>query len=89
MQNKGRVNRSSALLAVGGSFSTAINQAVASASTAGLFVAVAAGGSNTNAANTSPASEPSACTVGGTTADDARASWSNYGSVGMYEPFYP
>jgi hypothetical protein len=77
----GRVNKSAALLAVGGGFSASLNQAVASGSTNGLFFAVAAGGSNTNAGQTSPASEPSACTVGGTTIDDARASWSNYGAV--------
>lgn len=34
-----------------------------------------------NAANYSPASEASACTVGATTSTDARSSFSNYGQV--------
>jgi hypothetical protein len=46
--------------------------------------AVAAGGGNTNAGNFSPASEPSACTVGATTIGDARASSSNYGAAGKF-----
>lgn len=48
---------------------------------AGVFFAIAAGNSNADAANYSPASEPSACTVGATDSSDARASFSNYGAV--------
>ena len=48
---------------------------------------VAAGNSNKNACNYSPASEPSAITVGATTSSDARASYSNYGScVDIFAP---
>jgi oryzin len=68
------------LLAVGGSYSASLNQAVASAASAGIMFAVAAGGQNTGVGSVSPASEPSACTVGGTTRADARTSSSNYGA---------
>lgn len=47
----------------------------------GIFVAVAAGNDGANAANTSPASEPSVCTVGATDSNDAKPSFSNYGSI--------
>jgi len=42
-------------------------------------MAVAAGNSNANACNYSPASTASAFTVGATDPDDGRASYSNYG----------
>jgi len=42
---------------------------------------VAAGNDGRSAALTSPASEPSACTVGATDKNDALASYSNYGSI--------
>lgn len=44
-------------------------------------MAVAAGNDNIDAENTSPASEPSACTVSATDENDAKAKFSNYGSV--------
>ncbi|KAK0672596.1 putative protease [Cercophora samala] len=71
----------SANISLGGSFSTAMNNAVAAMVSNNVFVAVAAGGSNTNAGNTSPASAPQACTAAASTASDARASSSNYGAV--------
>jgi hypothetical protein len=84
IQNKTRVGKATALLAVGGSFSTALNSAVAAASNSGLMFAVAAGNSNTNAGAMSPSSEPTACTVGGSTINDAIMSTSNYGPVGKH-----
>ena len=48
---------------------------------ANSVVAEAAGNDGRSAALTSPASEKSACTVGATDKNDARASYSNYGSV--------
>ncbi|KAF5352594.1 hypothetical protein D9756_006339 [Leucocoprinus leucothites] len=48
---------------------------------AGVHVAVAAGNSNTDAGTTSPARATSAVTVGASTIADARASFSNFGSV--------
>ncbi|KAF2731144.1 subtilisin-like protease [Polyplosphaeria fusca] len=83
----GATGRSTALLAVGGSVSTALNNAVAAGSSAGLFFAVVAGNENQNTGNTSPGSEPSACTVGGTTISDERMSSSNYGAgVDIFAP---
>lgn len=84
MQSKGRVGSATAALTAGGGFSSALNQAVASASNAGLFFAVVAGSENTDARNISPGSEPAACTVGSTTIDDAKMSSSNYGPTGTY-----
>jgi len=48
---------------------------------AGLFVAVAAGNSNDDTQFYSPASEPTACTVGATDSSDTKASFSNYGNL--------
>lgn len=46
-----------------------------------VFLAVAAGNDNADAANYSPASTAEACTVGATDSSDRRSSFSNYGSV--------
>lgn len=87
MNTRGRVGHATALLAVGGSYSAALNSAVASGSSAGLFFAVAAGNENTNASTFSPGSEPSACTTGGTTIADARMPTSNYGpAIDIFAP---
>lgn len=74
-------NGTVANMSLGGSRSTAMNSAAASVVEAGVFLAVAAGNSNTDAQTFSPASEPSVCTIGSTTLLDARSSFSNYGSV--------
>ncbi|KAH7378127.1 subtilase [Cadophora sp. MPI-SDFR-AT-0126] len=81
MKSKGRVGKSLANLSLGGVFSQSTNAAVASAVQQGLFMGIAAGNDGRSAALTSPASEKSACTVGATDKNDARASYSNYGSV--------
>lgn len=74
-------------MSLGGSFSSALNQAVASAIQAGVTFAIAAGNSNANACNYSPASTTTAITVGATQSNDARASFSNYGScVDIFAP---
>lgn len=67
-------------LSLGGGKSSSVNAAVAAAVGKGVTMVVAAGNSNADACNTSPASEPSALTVGATTSSDARASYSNFGS---------
>lgn len=67
-------------LSLGGSFSSSLNTAIANAVTDGITMVVAAGNNNSLACNYSPASAPSAITVGATTSVDARASYSNYGS---------
>ncbi|KAI0098539.1 proteinase T-like protein [Nemania sp. FL0031] len=74
-------NGTTANMSLGGASSTSINSAARAMVSAGVFLAVAAGNSNTDASTTSPAGEPQACTVGATTSADARASFSNYGSV--------
>lgn len=73
--------RSVLSMSLGGGLSSATNSAVASTVSRGVTVVVAAGNSNANAANYSPASEPSAITVGAIDQNDARASFSNWGSL--------
>ncbi|PPQ67557.1 hypothetical protein CVT24_002837 [Panaeolus cyanescens] len=68
-------------MSLGGSTATTLDNAVASLTSAGIHVVAAAGNSNTNAANTSPARAPSAITVGASTIGDVRSSFSNYGAV--------
>ncbi|KAK8141349.1 subtilisin-like serine protease [Beauveria asiatica] len=70
-----------ASMSLGGGYSAAVNKAAANLQASGVFVAVAAGNDNRDAANTSPASEPSVCTVGATDSSDRRSSFSNYGKV--------
>ena len=74
-------------MSIGGGKSTAQNDAVAALYNKGLAVVVAAGNSNADACNYSPASAASAITVGSTTITDARSSFSNYGScVDLFAP---
>ena len=74
-------------LSLGGGFSQSVNDAVARAVSDGVVVAVAAGNGNADACASSPASEPSALTVGATDSGDTRASFSNYGScVDLFAP---
>jgi len=58
----------------------AYTKAIGAATAAGITVVVAAGNSNSDACNFSPAFAADAITVGATTKADARASYSNYGS---------
>jgi len=67
-------------MSLGGTRSAAVNAAVAGAVAKGVNFVVAAGNDNVDACNASPASEPSAITVGATTSTDARASYSNWGT---------
>jgi subtilisin family serine protease len=74
-------------MSLGGGLSTAINNAASGITNAGLFLAVAAGNEGQNAANVSPASTASACTVGATDINDRTASFSNFGAVlDVYAP---
>jgi subtilisin family serine protease len=66
-------------MSLGGGLSSSVNAAVAGAVASGVTMVEAAGNSNADACLSSPASEPSALTVGATTSTDARASYSNYG----------
>ena len=74
-------------MSLGGPRSTAVNAAVKSLTDSGVHVAVAAGNDDMLADGTSPASAPTACTVGASDINDARASFSNYGpSVKVFAP---
>ena len=74
-------------LSIGSSYSFSFNLAVSSAVYDGITVVVAAGNDNGDACIKSPASEPTAITVGATAADDSRASYSNFGScVDIFAP---
>jgi subtilisin family serine protease len=64
----------------GGGVNTTMNNAVANSINSGVSYAIAAGNSNSNACNFSPALVPAAITVGATTTSDARASFSNFGT---------
>jgi subtilisin family serine protease len=67
-------------MSLGGGASSALDAAVARATTDGIVVVVAAGNSNADACDASPARAPSAITVGATTSTDARAGYSNIGT---------
>ena len=74
-------------MSVSGGFSAALNDAVQRATAAGVTFAVAAGNSAWDACGYSPASAPSALTVGATTNLDHQASYSNYGTcVDLFAP---
>ncbi|WP_033324102.1 S8 family peptidase [Streptomyces yerevanensis] len=68
-------------MSLGGGASTALDTAVANSIASGVTYAVAAGNSGANASSYSPARVASAITVGATSNTDAKASFSNFGSV--------
>jgi subtilisin family serine protease len=74
-------------MSLGGGVSSALDTAVNNLSNAGVTIAVAAGNSNANACNSSPARAANAITTGATTTTDARASFSNFGTcVDIFAP---
>ncbi len=74
-------------MSLGGGASTALDDAVRASIAAGVTYAIAAGNSNANACNSSPARVTQALTVGSTTSSDARSSFSNYGTcVDLFAP---
>lgn len=75
-----RVRPAVANMSLGGGASSALDTAVNNSIASGVTYAVAAGNSNANACNYSPARVGNALTVGSTTSSDARSSFSNYGS---------
>jgi len=93
-QHKARGKKSTANMSLGGTKSTALNQAVAAAVASGVSFVVAAGNDDANACNYSPASAPDAITVGATdigvtsgTEVDIRSSFSNFGPcVDIFAP---
>ena len=74
-------------MSLGGGYSASENSAVNTLASNGVFIAVAAGNSNADACNFSPASAANATTVAASTSTDAKASYSNYGGcVDLYAP---
>src|SRR5678815_3276097 len=79
-------------MSLGGSASTALDQAIANSVASGVTYGVAAGNGNflgiaQNACNYSPSRAPSAITVSATDAGDTKASWANYGTcVDIFAP---
>jgi subtilisin family serine protease len=67
-------------MSLGGSPSSAMDTSVRSSIASGISYSLAAGNSNTNACNSSPARVAEGITVGATAINDARASFSNIGT---------
>jgi subtilisin family serine protease len=81
------INPAVANMSLGGGASSALDTAVNNLSNSGVTIAVAAGNSNANACNSSPARAANAITVGSTTSTDARSSFSNFGTcVDLFAP---
>ncbi|MCW7942035.1 serine protease [Streptomyces hygroscopicus] len=76
-----RSGPSVANMSLGGTADSALDTAVRNTIASGVTFAVAAGNSNDDASGYSPARVGEAITVGATTSGDARAGYSNYGSV--------
>lgn len=78
---RGVISKSVLNLSIASDSSSAINSAMKAAVDKGMTIVAAAGNSGVDAANSSPASEPSVITVGAIDSTDSKPSWSNYGSV--------
>ncbi|MEU7031801.1 S8 family peptidase [Streptomyces sp. NPDC046275] len=68
-------------MSLGGGADSVLDDAVRRSIASGVTYGVAAGNDGANASNYSPARVAEAITVGATTSSDARASYSNYGSI--------
>lgn len=74
-------------MSLGGGSSAALDQAVQAMIADGVTTAVASGNESTNGCGGSPAGVPAAITVGATDSNDARASFSNFGTcVDVHAP---
>src|SRR5205814_7893300 len=74
-------------MSLGGGASTALDDAVRRSVAAGVTYAIAAGNSNADACSSSPARVSQALTVGSSTSDDVRSSFSNFGTcVDLFAP---
>jgi len=74
-------------MSLGGGASTAMDNAVAAMINDGVSTAVASGNETANACNSSPGRLPAAITTGATDINDARASFSNFGTcVDLHGP---
>jgi subtilisin family serine protease len=74
-------------MSLGGGASTAVNAAAVNLMNAGVYLVAAAGNSNADACNSSPAGASGVMTVAASTSTDAKASYSNWGvCVNIYAP---
>ncbi|KAF7549538.1 hypothetical protein G7Z17_g6340 [Cylindrodendrum hubeiense] len=77
----GVASKSVVNMSLGGAYTASVNAAVKAATDAGLTVVVAAGNNNDDSSYYSPASAPTAITVGAVEGTNFRAWFSNYGSL--------
>lgn len=86
---KNRGNPAVANVSLGGSYSSAVNDAVQQLVSSGVFVSVSAGNNGTDACKYSPASASSVFTTAASTKTDYKVSYSNYGKcIDAYAPGY-
>jgi len=82
-----KLPRKIASMSLGGGLAESLNKAVEAAVKAGVLVIVAAGNEDSDACEVSPASAPSAVTVGAVDLNDERAYFSNWGKcVDIFAP---
>ena len=85
--NANKVLPAVANMSLTGGFTQAMNDAVRRSTDAGVTHVVAAGNNSADACTWSPASAPTAITVGATTSTDAQSSFSNFGAcLDVYAP---
>ncbi|KAF5594882.1 endopeptidase K [Fusarium subglutinans] len=80
-RSRGITKKSIINASLGGPYTKIGNDAVKAATDLGITIVVAAGNDGSDAANCSPASAPSAITVGAIDSASHRTLWSNYGKV--------
>jgi subtilisin family serine protease len=82
-----RINPAVANMSLGGGVQTSLDAAVRNSVNSGVTYTIAAGNSNIDADNTSPARVREALTIGAVDSTDTRASFSNYGlAVDLFAP---
>lgn len=85
--NKNQTSKSVINMSLGADYSEAFNKATEAIIARGIVFVAAAGNEDSNASGVSPASAPSAITVGATARNDSRASFSNWGvAIDVFAP---
>lgn len=86
-KQRGMAKRAVINMSLGGVYTQSVNDAVKAATDAGITVVAAAGNDNADISSFSPASAPSAITVGAIDQQDQRADFSNWGpGVDVFAP---